>query len=576
MTTTFVTTDMTNVFTIAAEGDLLDVMPSGVITASNLLGAVVGAFGCEIEVLGAIAGVFAGINVGVAGQSSYIYVGASGSVSGSSSEAGVETAGSFYLENHGDIFGSGGSSSLGSGVIGTGAGTIVNYGSISGITKGINAHDNATGDLWTLDNYGAIYGADYSFDGLSETDTIMNSGSMNGDVQLGAGNGGSIDNTGTISGNIAAPNGETVTNSGVITGVVTLSDGTVNLDNATMTLSGSGDKVTIGAGADNDLTVGGNGVSGSADVVNGSNAIVNVSVNSNVQVNGDADTVAVGANANVVVSGSDETLYLSNGSVANLVSPSDDWSGVFGSGGTVELNNEKAAVFGSGDSIDLASGPSNVAALFNSDGNWDGVYGSNGVIELNSVKTAVYGFDDAIDLVSGTGNVAAIYNSVGFFDGVYGSDGVVELNSVKAVVTGGGDTVYFASGSGNVAALFGSIGNADAVSGSNGIVELNGVSSAISGSSNVVYFNNGNDTASLTGASDTIVAAQGIGGMDTISGFASTDTLQFSAQNFANYQALSQSGDLSEIGGNTVVTLTASDSITVVGATLSASQFVFA
>jgi hypothetical protein len=65
-------------------------------------------------------------------------------------------------------------------------------------------------------------------------------------------------------------------------------------------------------------------------------------------------------------------------------------------------------------------------------------------------------------------------------------------------------------------------------------------------------------------------------GASAVIGFNSTDTMTLSASDFANFQALQQ--HMSQSGANTLITLDASDQITLVNVTasnLTASQFHF-
>ncbi len=70
--------------------------------------------------------------------------------------------------------------------------------------------------------------------------------------------------------------------------------------------------------------------------------------------------------------------------------------------------------------------------------------------------------------------------------------------------------------------------------------------------------------------------AAGIGGLDVISGFVTSDVIQMSQMDFASFAALSASGDLTQSGLDAVITLNASDAITlqdVTASTLTAAQF---
>ena len=122
--------------------------------------------------------------------------------------------------------------------------------------------------------------------------------------------------------------------------------------------------------------------------------------------------------------------------------------------------------------------------------------------------------------------------------------------------------------------LYDTAGNWDTVSGSNGSVLLNGVQATVVGNSDTMYLS-GTNTLATNGVSDAFVFHPTIG-LDTIDGFAATDTMQFSASDFANFTALS--GDISQSGANTVISLDANDTVTltdVTAASLTASQFHF-
>jgi hypothetical protein len=87
----------------------------------------------------------------------------------------------------------------------------------------------------------------------------------------------------------------------------------------------------------------------------------------------------------------------------------------------------------------------------------------------------------------------------------------------------------------------------------------------------------GNNSVTANGGSDAFVFQPAIG-QNTISGFNSSDTMQFSASDFADFTALldhmSQSG-----ADNTSISLDANDTVSLIGVTpanLVASQFHFA
>ena len=213
--------------------------------------------------------------------------------------------------------------------------------------------------------------------------------------------------------------------------------------------------------------------------------------------------------------------------------------------------------------------------LYNTGGTWDNVVGSSGVVELSSALAAVYGSSDTVYFVGGKGNAVSLNNSAGTWDNVVGSSGVVELNSAAAAVYGGSETVYFQGGTGNAAALYNTAGTWDNVVGSGGVAELSSALAAVYGNSDTVYFQGGANTATASGTAEAFVFQPAIG-VNTIGGFGSTDSMTFSSSDFANWSALLS--HTSQVGSNTVITLDATDKVTLTGVTatsLQQSQFHF-
>ena len=105
---------------------------------------------------------------------------------------------------------------------------------------------------------------------------------------------------------------------------------------------------------------------------------------------------------------------------------------------------------------------------------------------------------------------------------------------------------------------------------------LSSAQACVYGEDNFVYLS-GTSSVTENAGPNTFVFSQGIGGQDTIGGFTpSTDSMQFSALDFANYWALS--GQMSQSGANTVITLNASDTVTltnVQAANLTSANFHF-
>jgi hypothetical protein len=197
----------------------------------------------------------------------------------------------------------------------------------------------------------------------------------------------------------------------------------------------------------------------------------------------------------------------------------------------VALNNAQANVVGGGDTIDFEGSSGNVAELYSTNNNWDTVNGSSGVVALNDAQANVVGGANVVDFGGSTGNIVELYSTNNNWDSVYGSNGVVALNSAQANVMSGSNTIDMQGSSGNLLALYGN-------------------------SESVVF--------------------QPQFGASAVGGFNSTDTMTFSASDFANFQALQQ--HMSQSGVNTLITLDASDKITLTNvnlSTLTASQFHF-
>jgi hypothetical protein len=159
------------------------------------------------------------------------------------------------------------------------------------------------------------------------------------------------------------------------------------------------------------------------------------------------------------------------------------------------------------------------------------VNGSNGVLALNDAQANAIGGGNVIDLQGSSGNIVELYSTNNNWDNVNGSNGVVALNSAQTNVTGNSDTIDMQGSSGNLLGLYGN-------------------------SESVVF--------------------QPQFGASAVVGFNSTDTMTFSASDFANFQELQQ--HISQSGANTLIMLDASDRITLTNvnlSTLTASQFHF-
>jgi hypothetical protein len=224
--------------------------------------------------------------------------------------------------------------------------------------------------------------------------------------------------------------------------------------------------------------------------------------------------------------------------------------------------------------IALADQSGNTVRLYNTGDSWENVTGSNGTIYETSAQANISGGSDTIVFAAGSGNAASLYNTSGNWDQVNGSNGAVILNGgAQASIVGGGDTITF-SGSGDWASLYSTSGNWDVVNGSNGEILLTGAQTSVAGSGDVMAFS-GNDTVTSNGGGNLFEFSAALG-LSTINGFDSSDTMQLSKSDFANFHGLQQ--HMSQSGANTLITLDASDQVTltnVIASNLSTSEFKF-
>jgi len=231
-------------------------------------------------------------------------------------------------------------------------------------------------------------------------------------------------------------------------------------------------------------------------------------------------------------------------------------------------------VNGGGDTVNFVSGSGNAVTVSDTDNNWDSVNGSSGTIYLTSGQAQVNGGGDTVNFVSGSGNAVTVANTDNSWDSVNGSSGTVYLTSGQAAVTGGGNTIDFTGGSGNAVSVYATNGAWDAVNGSNGSVYLFNTQAGVAGNDDTTY-RNGDNSTTVNGANEAFVFQPTIG-EDTINGFTSTDSMQFSTSDFANWAVLQS--HISQSGANAVITLDVTDKVTltdVMTSSLSGSQFHF-
>jgi autotransporter-associated beta strand protein len=384
-------------------------------------------------------------------------------------------------------------------------------------------------------------------------------------------------------------------------------EGTIYLTNARASVSGGSDSVVFAGGSGNAVSL--YATNQMWDAVTGSNGVIYLT-SAQVSVAGGADSVLFAGGS---------------GNAASLYSTNQNWDGVTGSNGYVYLTSAQASVSGQNDSINFHGGADDAVSLYDTNQIADAVTGSNGLVYLTSAQASVSGYSNTTVFAGGAGNVvsllgtsnggqdaydavngsnglisltsaqvnvtgsldtidfhagvgdadrASLYDTQGVWDTVNGSNGFVYLTSAQASVIGGDDTIGFSGGSGNIVSIS---GNDDVINGSSGEIDLYDATAKVVGSGETMRLFE-SDTLNLTDApgSNLLAFTSGVGGQDRITGFESADVLQFSKTEFANYAAIS--GHVSSSSGNAVITIDASDSITLVGvaaSSLTSAQFAF-
>ncbi len=369
------------------------------------------------------------------------------------------------------------------------------------------------------------------------------------------------------------------------------SNDTVELNGAQASVTGGGNQIDLSDNEANATSL--YATDGAWDAVNGSGGAL----------------ILNAAQASVL--GGDDILYMNGASSVSLYQTDGAWDAVYGSGQSITLNSAEASVVGGGDLLYL-NGASSVS-LSATDNNWDALYGSGDTDILNSAQAgvvgggntlylngackvsiaatdgawdAIHGSDQSVVLtnaqagVVGGGNTlylngackVSIAATDGAWDAIYGSNQSAVLTNAQAGVVGGGNTLYL-NGASSVS-LAGTNNDWDAVYGSGQTEILDSAQATIVGDGDQIYLGGAN-TFTLSGTSDALATGQALG-QDWILGFGSTDTMQFSAADFANFHALQNA--MTQSGSNTLITLDATNDVTlynVQASSLQASQFSF-
>lgn len=158
---------------LASGTTILSQNSDGLVSADNF---------CDFWVDGTAAGFLRGLVLGsdIASELNTLHVGATGVLLG---QVGLLAYGSSVVTNHGRIEGSQTGAELRSGSQDL---DLTNQGAISGRITGLDIY-SAPGGVVTVTNYGVIEGGQRAYFGADGTDTIINRGTLDGNVALGGG-----------------------------------------------------------------------------------------------------------------------------------------------------------------------------------------------------------------------------------------------------------------------------------------------------------------------------------------------------------------------------------------------------
>jgi Calpain family cysteine protease len=368
------------------------------------------------------------------------------------------------------------------------------------------------------------------------------------------------------------------------------SNGVVSLSNAKASVFGGGNSVNLDGSAGNVASLYKTGANW--DWVAGNNGAVNLysSLSSvsgggnNVELYGTGDVVSLyntgpswdwvgGSNSTInlysslssVSGGGNNIELLGAGDAVSLYNTGANWDWVGGANSKVNLYSSFSSVSGGGNNVELL-GAGDAVSLYNTGSSWDWVGGSNSTINLYSSLASVSGGGNNVELY-GTGDAVSLYNTGSNWDWVGGSNSTVNVYSSLSSVSGGGNNIEL-YGSGDVVSIYNTGSNWDWVGG-RGAVNFYGVDATLGASGDTATFAGSTNMATLSGGSDLLNFLSTFG-LDTINGFTSSDTLQFSKSDFASWNALQS--HMTQSGANTVIRLDANDTVTLTNFAASALQ----
>jgi probable HAF family extracellular repeat protein len=429
-------------------------------------------------------------------------------------------------------------------------------------------------------------------------DTI-NAGSGNDTITAGANSNISVGN-GTDTITAGANSNITAADCGSGTGADTITTGTGSTvrggDGNDKITAGGGSTITDGNGNDTVTVNGGTGTSitlgnGNDTVtVTGSsaNSITVGSGNSVINVSGDTgDTIIAGNGTNTIIAGANSTITTGDGILTFELC---------GLALTIAIGCGSEAITAGADSI-ISVG----------DGNDTITTGAGSVITAgDGTDTIVAGSGSTITAGIATDSLSILGFTLASLTVANGND-TINAGANSTIVAGDGNDTIVAGANSNVTVgtasnsftflgctidVPGCDGAVTVTAGAHSIITVgNGNATVNMGASNIVTIGTGNDLLTLPMGAGTSLTAppsltvvedhsiaiaisasvSGAGfGAETIYGFGSNDELQLSTTQFANFAAVL--ADAKQVGSNTVITLDASDAITLENVKLSSLQ----
>ena len=288
--------------------------------------------------------------------------------------------------------------------------TIVNSGTISNnrTVTAASAHRNSSaGELYSLTNSGTISSAVIAYDGAADTDTIINTGTILGDINTSTG-------------------ADSIVNSGDITGSIALGDGADEFTNDGGHVSGSiegGDGDDIYTIDQNTLQI----IERAGEGTDRVNASVTYALDAEIEdlsLIGSADIKGIGNTLNNSISGNAGGNRLSGSTGNDTVSGRAGDDSLFGGGGNDSLSGDEGddylsagagsdELFG-GDGDDVLLGRRGSDVLFGDDGaDWLEGGNSNDTLQGGREDDTLVGGQGADKMNGGSGIDTFVWRAVG-------------------------------------------------------------------------------------------------------------------------------------------------------------------